>query len=234
MRGRRALHRCRSADQHVVAVFPESRAQHPLLQPRQQPGREPVVLVPHPRGARGRQGPLLVPDPLEHDRRVGPGETGEVITRSDLVMNGYWNQPDKTEEAFKDGWLHTGDIGYMDEDGYLYLVDRKHDKIITGGLNVFPREVEEVLLTHPLIVDAAVVGVAEDVWGEAVRAFVVMQEGAKLSDTDVVQHCKQNLASYKKPKYVSFVDDIPRNPSGKILRQSCAKCRFNSYFLHFA
>jgi len=106
----------------------------------------------------------------------------------------------------------------MDKEGFINIVDRKKDMINSGGENISPREVEEVLHTHPLIVDAAVVGVAEDVWGEAVRAFVVMQEGAELTEADVVQHCKRNLASYKKPKYVSFVDDIPRNPSGKIVK----------------
>jgi len=100
----------------------------------------------------------------DQDRPLGPGETGEVITRSDLVMRGYWNQPEKTEEALRGGWLHTGDIGHIDEDGYLYLVDRKHDKIITGGLNVYPREVEEVLAGHPAVAQVAVFGVADPYW----------------------------------------------------------------------
>lgn len=154
----------------------------------------------------------------EADRPVPPGTVGELICRGPNVMKGYHGLPEATREALRDGWLHTGDMARMDEEGFIYIVDRKSDMINSGGENISPREVEEVLLTHALIDDAAVVGVAEDVWGEAVRAFVVKQKGAALSETDVIEHCKRNLASYKKPKYVSFVDEIPRNPSGKILK----------------
>jgi len=114
--------------------------------------------------------------------------------------------------------MHTGDVARMDEEGYIYIVDRKKDMIISGGENIYPREVEEVLLNHPSIVDAAVVGLADPLWGESVRAFVVIQKGGQLTEEMVVEHCREHLASYKKPKIVTFVEEIPRNPSGKILK----------------
>jgi len=170
-------------------------------------------------GSVGRALPFLQVRIVDEVDQPVPADTvGELICRGPNVMKGYHGQPDATRETLRGGWLHTGDMARMDKEGFITIVDRKKDMIISGGENISPREVEEVLHTHPLIVDAAVVGVAEDVWGEAVRAFVVMQEGAELTETDVIRHCKRNLASYKKPKYVSFVDDIPRNPSGKILK----------------
>ncbi len=159
----------------------------------------------------------------EKDHILGPGEIGEVITRSDLVMRGYWNQPDKTEEALRGGWLHTGDIGYLDEDGYLYLVDRKHDKIITGGLNVYPREVEEILSRHPAVSQVAVFGVSDPFWGEAINAAVVLREGAKASEEELIEFSKQNLAGYKRPKKIYFVEDLPKNLYGKVLRKELKK-----------
>ena len=155
----------------------------------------------------------------ENDRPLGPGEIGEVITQSDLVMRGYWNQPDKTEEALRGGWLHTGDIGYLDEDGYLYLVDRKHDKIITGGLNVYPREVEEVLSAHPTVAQVAVFGLNDPLWGEAIVAAVVVREGLNVTVEDLMQFCKENLAGYKRPKKIYLLEDLPKNLYGKILRK---------------
>jgi long-chain acyl-CoA synthetase len=159
----------------------------------------------------------------EEDNVLGPGETGEVITRSDLVMKGYWNQPDKTAEAFKDGWLYTGDIGYMDEDGYLYLVDRKHDKIITGGLNVFPREVEEVISSHPAVAQVAVFGIKDSYWGEAVTAAVVLRKGLPLTEDELKAFNKEHLAGYKRPKKIHFMDDLPKNLYGKVLRKELKK-----------
>ena len=170
-------------------------------------------------GSVGRALPFLQVRIVDEADQIVPADTvGELICRGPNVMQGYHGQPEASREALRGGWLHTGDMARMDNEGFITIVDRKKDMIISGGENISPREVEEVLHTHPLIGDAAVVGVAEDVWGEAVRAFVVMQEGAELTEADVVQHCKRNLASYKKPKYVSFVDDIPRNPSGKIVK----------------
>jgi long-chain acyl-CoA synthetase len=154
---------------------------------------------------------------------LGPDEIGEVVTRSDLVMRGYWNQPDKTEETLVDGWLHTGDIGYLDEGGYLFLVDRKHDKIITGGLNVFPREVEEVISTHPAVAQVTVFGLKDPFWGEAVTAAVVVREGMSLTAEELGAFCKEHLAGYKRPKKFHFLDDLPKNLYGKVLRKDLKK-----------
>jgi long-chain acyl-CoA synthetase len=159
----------------------------------------------------------------ENDHPLGPGEIGEVITRSDLVMRGYWNQPDKTEEAIRGGWLYTGDIGYMDEDGYLYLVDRKHDKIITGGLNVYPREVEEVFSTHPAVAQSAVFAVNDPLWGEAITAAVVLREGTKVTVEELMKFCKEHLAGYKRPKKIYLLEDLPKNLYGKVLRKELKK-----------
>jgi long-chain acyl-CoA synthetase len=159
----------------------------------------------------------------DHDHPLNPGEIGEVITRSDLVMRGYWNQPEKTKEALRGGWLHTGDIGYLDEDGYLYLVDRQHDKIITGGLNVYPREVEEILSTHPAVAQVAVFGVDDPLWGEAITASVVPREGLKVTMEELMQYCKDRLAGYKRPKKIFLVDDLPKNLYGKVLRKELKK-----------
>lgn len=163
----------------------------------------------------------------ERDCIVGPGEIGEVVTRSDLVMKGYWNQPDKTDEVLRGGWLHTGDIGYLDEEGYLYLVDRKHDKIITGGLNVYPREVEEILSKHPAVSQVAVFGVSDSFWGEAINAAVVLRQGAKASEEELIEFSKQYLAGYKRPKKIYFVEDLPKNLYGKVLRKELKK-RFDT------
>lgn len=159
----------------------------------------------------------------DEDHPLGPGEVGEVVTRSDLVMKGYWNKPDKTEEALRGGWLHTGDIGFMDEEGYLYLVDRKHDKIITGGLNVYPREVEEVLSRHPSISQVAVFGVSDPFWGEAITAAVVLREGAKVGEEELIEFSRKHLSSYKRPKKIYFLDDLPKNLYGKVLRKELKK-----------
>ena len=159
----------------------------------------------------------------DKDNTLGPMEMGEVITRSDLVMQGYWNQPRKTEEALRGGWLHTGDIGYMDEEGYLYLVDRKHDKIITGGLNVFPREVEEVISTHPAVAQVAVFGVEDPFWGEAVTAAVVLRKGAEVREDELMAFCKDRLAGYKRPKKFHRLEDLPKNLYGKVMRKDLKK-----------
>jgi acyl-CoA synthetase (AMP-forming)/AMP-acid ligase II len=138
-------------------------------------------------------------------------------------MRGYWNQPDKTEEALRGGWLHTGDIGYLDEDGYLYLVDRQHDKIITGGLNVYPREVEEILSTHPAVAQVAVFGVDDPLWGEAITAAVVRREGSRVAIEELIQFCKDHLAGYKRPKKIFLMEDLPKNLYGKVLRKELKK-----------
>ena len=154
----------------------------------------------------------------ENDQPVPPGTTGEIVCKGPNVMQGYWNRPQDTASVMRNGWLHTGDLAVMDEEGFYFIVDRKKDMIVSGGENIYPREVEEVLFTHPGIADAAVVGMPDEMWGESVRAFVVPVAGASLSEREVIDFCKRHLASYKKPKRVDFVEEIPRNASGKALK----------------
>jgi fatty-acyl-CoA synthase len=152
------------------------------------------------------------------DREVPRGETGEIICRGPNVMKGYYKDPEGTAEALKGGWLHTGDIGRMDEEGFIYIVDRKKDMIISGGENIYPREIEELLYHHPKIREAAAVGMPDPLWGESVKVIVVLKSGMTLSEEEVIEYCKAHLASYKKPKQVQFVTSLPRNPSGKVLK----------------
>jgi len=159
----------------------------------------------------------------DHDRPLYPGEIGEVVTRSDLVMRGYWNQPEKTEVALRGGWLHTGDIGYLDEDGYLFLVDRKHDKIITGGLNVYPREVEEILAAHPGVAQVTVFGADDPYWGEVITAAVIPRKGVPVTVEELLAFSKDRLTGYKRPKKIFFVDDLPKNLYGKVMRKELKK-----------
>jgi len=150
---------------------------------------------------------------------VKPGEKGEIIVKGDNVMKGYWKLPEETAETIKNGWLHTGDMATVDEDGYVFIVDRKKDMIISGGENIYPREIEEVLYSHPSILEAAVIGVPDEDWGESVKAFVVLKEGEKASEQEIIDFCKKNLASYKKPKFVEFLDVLPRSAAGKVLKK---------------
>jgi long-chain acyl-CoA synthetase len=153
----------------------------------------------------------------EHGRDVPLGEVGEILARSDRMMSGYWGMPEETAETIEeDGWLHTGDVGRMDEDGYIYLVDRRKDMIISGGENIYSREVEEVLYVHDAVLEAAVVGVPDKKWGESVKAVVVLKDGAQASEDEIIDFCKEHLASYKKPRSVEFWDSLPKTGSGKI------------------
>lgn len=151
-------------------------------------------------------------------KELPPGEVGEVIIRSPGVMKEYWNNPEATRESLKDGWLYTGDMGRFDEEGYLYLVDRKRDMVITGGENVYPKEVENVLFQHPAVADSAVIGTPDPEWGEKVVAVIVVRPGHSLTAQELIGYCRQRLAGYKCPKLVHFVDELPRNPSGKVLK----------------
>jgi long-chain acyl-CoA synthetase len=154
------------------------------------------------------------------DRELPAGEVGEVVVRGDVVMAGYWNQPDATAETLRGGWLHTGDVGSFDADGYLTLRDRSKDLIISGGMNIYPREVEEVLLSHPGVGAAAVVGRPDPEWGEAVVAFVVAADGATPPPVeDLDRTCLQNIARFKRPKDYRFVDALPTNNYGKVLKR---------------
>ena len=150
---------------------------------------------------------------------VAPGVVGEIVFRAPWVMRGYWNNDAATAETVVDGWLHSGDAGYRDEDGYLYIHDRVKDMIITGGENVYPAEVENALFAHPSIADAAVIGVPDDKWGEAVKAFIVLKDGAALDSDDIRSQVRERIAGYKVPKSFEVLDELPRNASGKVLRR---------------
>ncbi len=150
---------------------------------------------------------------------VPRGEPGEILIRSPLVMQGYWNNPEETRGQLKDGWLHTGDIAVWDEDDYLYIVDRKKDMIIAGGFNIYPREIDEVLFQHPKIQEAVCVGLADEYRGETLKAYVVLKEGAQVTAAEVVDFCKERLATYKVPKQVEFRETLPKSAVGKILRK---------------
>jgi acyl-CoA synthetase (AMP-forming)/AMP-acid ligase II len=147
------------------------------------------------------------------------GDVGEIIVFSIQVMNGYWNRPDDTADAIRDGWLHTGDVGYFDSEGYLYIHDRLKDMIVSGAENVYPAEVERVLTEYPGIADVAVIGVPDKRWGEAVKALVVAKPDTTLIEKDIIEYTRIHIARFKCPKSVDIVDSIPRNPSGKILKK---------------
>ncbi|WP_026690595.1 AMP-binding protein [Alteribacter aurantiacus] len=149
-----------------------------------------------------------------------PGEIGELVIRGPQVMKGYWNRPEETKATFQDGWLLTGDMGYMDEEGYFYIVDRKKDMIIAGGFNIYPREVEEVLYEHEAIQEAVVIGVPDPYRGETVKAFVVLKEGKELSEKDLNEYCRKNLSAYKSPKQFEFRTELPKTMIGKVLRRA--------------
>lgn len=146
-------------------------------------------------------------------KEVGYGEIGEICVRSDAMFKGYWGAQNATEAAFTGDWFHTGDVGYVDAENFVFIVDRKKDMIVSGGENIYSREVEEAIMRHPLVAEAAVVGVPDDVWGECVKAFVVCREGASLSEADILAHCRTLIASYKKPRTVEFIVALPRKLS---------------------
>lgn len=144
---------------------------------------------------------------------LSDGQIGEIHMRSAAIMQGYWGKPDETAVALQDGWMRTGDLGYFDEDGYLFIVDRKKDMIISGGENIYSREVEEALLLHPAVNEAAVIGVPDEKWGEAVKAFVALKPHASVDEATLIQHCRDLIASYKKPRSIEIMDALPRLPS---------------------
>lgn len=155
-----------------------------------------------------------------NDEDVKPGEVGEIVARGPNVMKGYWNRPEETEAALRGGWLRTGDMATVDEENFFFIVDRKKDMIVTGGENVYSIEVENVVYTHPAVLEVAVVGVPDERWGEAVRAVIVVRKDATLTEEELISHCRSYLANYKVPKSVDFVSELPKSGAGKILKRN--------------
>lgn len=154
----------------------------------------------------------------DEGKPVKPGEIGECIAKGPDIMKEYYKYPEETAKALKDGWFHTGDLGYADEDGFVWLVDRKKDMIIRGGYNVYPAEIEAVLYAHPDIAEAAVIGIPHKALGEDTKAFVVLKEGKVGNAEEIIEYCRKNLADYKVPRHIEFVTELPRNPAGKVLK----------------
>jgi long-chain acyl-CoA synthetase len=159
----------------------------------------------------------------ERDRELGPNEIGEIVLRGPNIMKGYYRNEAATGEAFRSGWFHTGDLGYRDADGFFYVVDRKTDMIIRGGENIYPREIDEVLYRHPKVKDAATVGIPDELYGEEVKSFVVMRDGQQATEAEILDFCRARLADFKCPKSVEFLDEIPKGPTGKLLKRELSK-----------
>ncbi len=156
----------------------------------------------------------------EEGQEMPYGEKGEIALKGPAVMKGYWERPEETEKTLKEGWLHTGDVGYMDQKGYIYIVDRFKDLIISGGANIYPRELEEVIVQHPDVQEVAVIGVPDEFWGESVKACVILKPGKTATAEDIISFCAQNMASYKKPKSVEFLEELPKSNYGKVLKRT--------------
>ena len=154
---------------------------------------------------------------------VPTGELGEIVLRGENILKGYFKNPEATEKAFRGGWFHTGDVGYRDKEGFFFIVDRKTDMIIRGGENIYPREIDEVLYKHPAVAAAATIGVPDQLYGEEVAAFIVLKDGAKVTGAELIDYCKTELADYKCPKTIRIVKDIPKGPTGKLLKRELAK-----------
>jgi long-chain acyl-CoA synthetase len=152
-----------------------------------------------------------------------PGDVGELCVGGGNVMKGYLRKPEANAETLRDGWLRTGDMAYMDDEGYFFIVDRKKEMIIRGGENIYPKEIDNLLFSHPKILEAAVVGVPDEIMGEEVKAYIVVKPGETMTDEDVRQFCKKNLASFKVPRYVEFIDELPKNIIGKTLKKHLKK-----------
>ncbi|MBI1731563.1 MAG: long-chain-fatty-acid--CoA ligase [Gammaproteobacteria bacterium] len=152
-------------------------------------------------------------------RDLGVNEIGEILVRSRSVIAGYWNMPDETRQAIRERWFHTGDLGYLDEERYLFLVDRKKDMVVSGGVNIYSKEIEAVLYQHPAVLEAAIIGLPDEEWGESVTAVIAKKPGSEVSAAEITEHCRATLAGYKKPRRVFFLPELPKNPSGKILKR---------------
>lgn len=176
---------------------------------------EPSLLLSAGRPALGTQIRILDDD----GQRAPNGTIGEVCVRGPQMMRGYWNRPEATAESIVDGWMHTGDAGIVDDEGFLYIQDRVKDMIVSGGENVYPREIEDVLFQYPGVADAAVIGVPDAKFGEAVKAVVVPKDGETVDADKLIEFCRSKLAGYKQPRSVDFIDELPRNPSGKVMKK---------------
>jgi long-chain acyl-CoA synthetase len=161
---------------------------------------------------------VRVAGPDDTELPTGPEHVGEILLRGHSVMKGYLGRPEATEEAMRGGWFHTGDLGYRDDDGFFYIVDRKKDLVIRGGYNVYPREVEEVLHEHPAVMEAAVIGRPDDRLGEEVVAFIALRPGTSTTPEEVIDFCKERIAAYKYPREVVVLDELPKGGSGKVLK----------------
>ncbi len=159
----------------------------------------------------------------DNDREVADGELGEIVLRGENILKGYYRNPEATSIAFRNGWFHTGDIGYRDKDGYFFIVDRKSDMIIRGGENIYPREIDEVFYQHTAVAAAATIGIPDPLYGEEVVAFVVLKDGLKVSEEELISYCTERLADYKCPKSIRIVKDIPKGPTGKLLKRELAR-----------
>jgi long-chain acyl-CoA synthetase len=159
----------------------------------------------------------------EMDREVPDGELGEIVLRGENILKGYFKNKEATAQAFRNGWFHTNDIGYRDADGFFYIVDRKSDMIIRGGENIYPREIDEVLYKHPAVAAAATIGVADPLYGEEVAAFIVIKEGTETTEDEIIAFCREHLADFKCPKSVRFITDIPKGPTGKLLKRELGR-----------
>jgi long-chain acyl-CoA synthetase len=159
----------------------------------------------------------------DHSEDVLTGTVGELLVKGPNVSSGYYKLPEETARTFINGWLHTGDMARLDEDGYMYLVERKKDLILRGGFSIYPRDIEEILHKHPAIQDAVAIGVPDPILGEEIKVYVVVKEGMTAIAAEILQYCQSNLAKYKCPKFVEFTKSVPRNPMGKILRKELRK-----------
>jgi len=162
----------------------------------------------------------------DDDQPVPDGELGEIVLRGPNILKAYYKNPDATATAFRNGWFHTGDIGYRDSEGFYYIVDRKSDMIIRGGENIYPREIDEVLYQHPAVGAAATIGIPDELYGEEVAAFVVLKPGEQADEDEIKQFCSDRLADYKCPKTVRIVDEIPKGPTGKLLKRELSQSSY--------
>jgi long-chain acyl-CoA synthetase len=159
----------------------------------------------------------------DHGNALAPGEQGEIVIRGPQLMKGYWNNPEETAEILIDGWLHTGDVGYVDDDGYFWITDRKKDLIIKGGENLSPRTIEEVLFMHPKVSEAAVIGMKDDIYGENIKAFLVLNPGETATAKEIIEYCRTKLTNFQLPKEVVFLKSFPKSLVGKILKRALRK-----------